>query len=96
MLLGDVAGVMERTRKTLLRSGLPVALVDLLLWVFLPLRHVYRSCTRRLPREGRFFRRSFLKRILRTMPCDFEFLDQDIAGRPASRCRFDIRMTKKR
>lgn len=95
ILLGDVAGVMERTRKNLIHWKLPTVLVDSVLWMLLPLRHVYRAVKGKLPREGRFFRRSILKRILRAMPCDFEFLDQNIAGRPASCCRFDIRITKK-
>ncbi len=94
VLLGDVAGIMERCRKAMVRARLPAPIVDAVLLMFLPLRHVYRSCTKRHPREGRFFRRSFLTRILNRMPCEYEFLDQDISGRPASRCRFDIRMTK--
>jgi SAM-dependent methyltransferase len=92
-LLGDVGGVMERTRKSLLRLGPPAA-VDGLLWLVLPIRHLYRMLTPRRPREGRFFRRSFLRRLLGEMPCTFEFLDQQLPDRPVSRCRFDIRMVR--
>jgi ubiquinone/menaquinone biosynthesis C-methylase UbiE len=94
VLLGDVAGIMERSRKAMTRAGMPVIVADAILWLATPIRHVFRACTRRRPREGHFFRRSFLARILRGMPCSYDFLDQDILGRPASRCRFDIRMKK--
>lgn len=95
VLLGDVAGIMERSRKVMVRASVPEPLADALLWAALPLRYLFRACTKRRPREGRFFRRSFLKRLLDTMSCDYEFLDHDIPGRPASQCRFDVRMTKK-
>lgn len=94
VLLGDVAGIMERSRRVMTRAGVPAKIADALLWMSLPVRFVVRACTKKRPREGRFFRRSFLERVLRGMPCAYEFLDQDIPGRPASRCRFDIRMTK--
>jgi ubiquinone/menaquinone biosynthesis C-methylase UbiE len=95
VLLGDVAGIMERSRKGLVRAGVPVGVADAILWLTLPVRSLYRACTRKRAREARFFRRPFLERVLRGMPCNYEFLDQDIPGRPASRCRFDIRMIKK-
>ncbi len=94
VLLGDVAGIMERSRKTMTRAGMPAKIVDAILWLSLPIRNALRACTKRRPQEARFFRRSLLERVLRGMPCSYEFLDQDIPGRPASRCRFDIRMTK--
>lgn len=94
VLLGDVAGVLERSRKMLLRAKCPAPAADILLWPLLPLRSVLRRLTPRKPREGRYFRRSALRRMLDVLPCRYEMLDQDIPGRPASKCRFDIRLTK--
>lgn len=94
VLLGDVAGIMERTRKILLRARMPSQLADLMLRVALPLRQVYRSGAPRRPREGRHYRRTVLTDLLRGMDCEHEFLDQEIANRPASAGRFDIRIRK--
>lgn len=94
ILLGDVAGVMERTRKTLLRAKCSPFLADTVLLPLLPLRSAFRKLARKTPREGRYFRRSFLHQLLKPLACRYEILDQDIPGRPASRSRFDIRLTK--
>ena len=96
LLLGDVAGVMERSRKSMVGLGVPAVLADLVLWALLPLRHLYWAVKERRPREGRFFRRSYLRKFLRSLNCECEILDQEIPGRPASRCRFDIRIRKNR
>jgi len=95
VLLGDVAGVMERTRKVIVKAGVPAFLADTLIWTLLPLRNLYRTVKKRKPREGRFFRRSQLRAFFQSLNCEFEILDQDIPGRLASKCRFDIRMRKK-
>lgn len=94
VLLGDVAGVMERTRKGLVRLGLPAFAADAVLMLMLPVRQLYRTLTPRKPREGRYFRRSFWKELLGGMPCTYEILEQHISGRTASQCRFDIRMIR--
>ena len=41
-----------------------------------PVRQLYRALTPRKPREGHYFRRSFLRQIIRGLPCTYEFLDQ--------------------
>lgn len=94
VLLGDVAGVMERSRKILLRTKLPVRVVDAFLWMLLPVRNAFRKRKKKSPLEGRFYRRSQLRKMLDDLPCEYEFLDQEIPGRTVSKCRFDIRMTK--
>ena len=96
VLLGDVAGVMERTRKMIVGAGVPAFLADAGLWTLLPLRHMYWALKKRRPREGRFFRRSHLRKYFHSLNCECEILEQEIPDRPASRCRFDIRIRKNR
>lgn len=94
ILLGDVAGIMERTRKAMLRMRAPEPLADLILLAAMPIRGVYRGLTGVRPREGRQFRRSTLGKMLDELGCKYEFLEQEIPGRPVSQSRFDIRIHK--
>ncbi len=96
VLLGDVCGVMERHRKNLVKRGLPPLLVDGLLSALYPARYLrWMRARRKFPRWCRSYRRRFFDRTLKSLPCEYEILDQDIPGRDESLGRFDVRIRKK-
>jgi SAM-dependent methyltransferase len=96
VLLGDVCGVMERYRKTLVQRGVPPLLVDGVLWAASPVRSMrWMRARRKYPRWCRSYWRCFFERTLKSLPCDFEILDQDIPQRKESLGRFDVRIWKK-
>lgn len=89
MLIGDVCGVMERRRKLLLRLGFRATWADFLLWTFAPF-----VSTRQTPHQSLFYRRSFFRSTLATLPCEFVFLEPETPQRKSSNWRFDVRVQK--
>lgn len=96
VLLGDVCGVMERYRRSLVRRGVPPVAAEAVLSALTPVRYLrWMRARRKIPRWCRSYRRKFFDRTLKGLPCEFEILEQDIPGRNESLGRFDVRIYKK-
>ncbi len=95
VLLGDICGTMERLRRRLLRCGLRERLAEAILTSVTPLRRLRWSLdSESVDTHYRTYRRSYFCRLLEDLPCEHEFLRQDIPGRVVSASRFDIRIRK--
>lgn len=96
VLLGDICGVMERHRKTLIRRGIPPLLADGLISAMTPVRYIrWMRERRKQARWSRTYRRRFFERTINPLPCEYEILEQEIPERVESLGRFDVRIRKK-
>ncbi len=95
VLWGDVLGEMEKLRKRLVATRVPVPLVDGLLWLLGPigqLRHQMRHEADGMIR--RLFKRTFFRRAVEGINCEVEFLEQYVDGRRFAATRYDVRFRK--
>ncbi len=96
IVIGDVHGVMEKQARFLARLGISREIADALLR---PLTPLWRMRQHFRERGDGLYRRSFSRRFfrdaLRKHHCEIEFLCQETHGRPYSKLRYDIRITKR-
>ncbi len=95
VLWGDVLGELEKLRKRLVATHLPVPLIDGLLWLLGPIgrmRHQMRREADGMIR--RLFQRSFFRKAVEGMNCEVEFLEQYVDGRRFAATRYDVRFRK--
>lgn len=95
VMIGDVCGIMERYRRRLLQKGMPEPLADAILSMLAPARYLrWRSLRGQCEHWMRSYRRSFFQKIFRQLPCEVEFVEQNIPGRDESLGRFDVLVRK--